>query len=168
MHPLEFTQRELPRVCAATGEHAGWYARMSVSRPAHPASFLLLFLGPLGWLLLFVVLTRSDGTEVDIPVSRQVMDNIKEKRRRWRWFLATLVATVGAFSLIGRTEFYAVSWIVLLPFAAVGIWVSQVKTHRIGLRLDGVGLVTVKNVHPNFVAAVGQWRQNAPAATHRP
>ncbi len=166
LHPLEFTQRSLPPVCAVTGERADIQLRMEVSAPVHPASFLLLLLGPLGWIVLLYVLTRSDGAYVDVPVSRQVMDGIKEKRRRGLWSMAVLVATLIAVVLLGNAV-YPGSWVLFLPLIGLGIWVGRVDTHRIRLRADSLGLVSVRNVHPQFAAAVQEWRRNSPIANPR-
>lgn len=169
LHPLEFTHRDLPPVCAATGEPADWLNRMGVQQAANPLALLLFFLGPIGWVVLFVVLsTRPDGTYVEIPLSQPAMDALRERQRRTRIMLGGMVLTVVAFAWLLGSQMFPVAWLVLLALPALSIWTALARTHRIKLTLDGVGLVTLKNVHPNFVAAVEDWRKTAAAVTPRP
>ena len=168
LHPLEFTQRHLPFVCALTGEPAAWYRRVHADRPPHPAVYLLLLLGPLGWLILLFAVTRSDGTAVEIPISQYVYDQIAERRRRFRWLTAAMIAEVVVLIATAGSPLWPALWIIFVPVIAMGFWVGMVKDHRIRLTLDGVGLVTIHTFHPNFVAAIERWRQSAPAPTPRP
>ncbi len=168
LHPLEYTQRDLPKVCAVTGDPAGWGLTLEARRPVNPAWFLLILFGPIGWLVLLFVLTRSDGTTLDIPVSQQVMDAIREKRRRWWVLLATFAVGIGVMIGLNDVLSYPAAFLALVPALVVGIWVGTVRTHRLHLRLDAAGLVTVRNVHPAFAAALEQWRREVMPATPQP
>lgn len=159
LHPMEFAQRPLPYVCALTGKPAAWYMRVEVERPPHPAIYALILLGPPGWLILVLaMLVRRDGTHVEVPVSQYVYDQIHERRRRFRWFTAALVAEVLVFITVSDPMVFPAAWLLFAPSVALAFWVGSVKDHRLRLRLDGVGLVTIKDCHPGFVAAVEQWR----------
>lgn len=159
LHPLEYTQRDLPQVCAVTGRSADWLLTLEIRRPGNPLSLLLIFLGPLGWLILLAVLLRGgEGTSVDVPVSQNVMDQVREKQRRWRIMLVSMAAAVVLFALAAGNQLFPVAWMVFFPVIGLGIWTGLVTPHRIRPSLDGVGLVTLKNVHPSFVSAVEQWR----------
>ena len=168
LHPLEYTQRTLPGVCAATGERAAWELRMEIPGQVNPLAFILLFFGPIGWILLLFVLGRSDGTYVDVPVSQQVMDNVNEKRRRWYLLLATMVASTIVFAVMTGNHLFPGAWMAFLPVLGLAAWVGSIKTHHIRARLDSAGLVTIKNVHPFFASAVADWRDNTVRLTPRP
>lgn len=159
LHPLEYTQRDLPRVCAVTGRTADWLLTLEARKSANPLSLLLLFLGPLGWLiLLFVALGGADGTTVDVPVSQNVMDKVREKRRRWWIMLVGMAAAVVLFGMAASSQLFPAGWMVFILPIGLAVWTGLVQPHKIRLRLDGAGLVTLRNVHPSFVAAVEQWR----------
>ena len=169
IHPLEYTQRSLPEVCAATGEPADWLLNLEARSPASPLWLLLVFLGPLGWLLLLAVALRGNpGTSVDVPVSQKVMDDVREKRRRWWIMLGAMAAAVMAFGVMASSQLFPAAWMVFIPVIALGIWTGLVQPHRIRLSIDGVGLVTLRNVDPAFVAAVERWRNVSTPITPQP
>jgi hypothetical protein len=169
LHPLEYTQRELPRVCAVTGEPADWQLTMEASRPASPLALLLFFLGPIGWLLLLAVVVRGGpSTQVDVPVSQEVMDRLREHRRRLWILFATLAAATVGFGIGASNQMFPTAWLVFVPPIAIGFWTGQARPHRLRLSLDGAGLVTIRNVHPTFVTAVAFWREASPRTTPQP
>lgn len=161
IHPLEYARADLPQVCAVTGEPAALYVRVGARKPPSPASLLLLFLGPVGWLILLAILARPDATYIEIPVSRRVFDDINERRHRTRWLLVgvVLVVAAGASSVVTALG----AWLLLVPLLALTAWVGAVPNRRIKLSIDGVGLVTVRSAHPGFADAVSAWRSNANA-----
>jgi hypothetical protein len=168
LHPLEFTRYRLPFVCAVTGEPAAWYVKLDARKDLHPAGLLLVLLGPLGWLVLLALALRTDGTYVEVPISHQVHESNKERRRRWRWLLAVMVVTVVTFAFLAGEYLFPVAWLVFVPAIAMGFWVGAAPGHsRLRLHVDGVGLVTIRRVHPDFVAAVQQWRSRIAETTSR-
>ena len=166
---MEFSRYRLPFICAISGEPAAWYAKVEVRKPLHPAAFLLIVLGPIGWLVLLAMALRSDGTYVEVPISQQVYDEIHERRRRLRWLLGVLVVSVVVFAWLANSFLFPAAWLVFLPAIGMGFWVGMVKGHyRMRLSVDGVGLVTLRRVHPAFVAAVEDWRRGRSDVTAQP
>jgi hypothetical protein len=149
-------------VCAVTGEPGAWYVRADAYKEPSPALFLLLLLGPIGWLVLAMALARRQGTFVEIPISQQVYDDLRERRRRARWLAGVSIAELGAAVFLASGGLDHAAWLVFLPAIFVAVWVGSVKNHRIRLSIDGVGLVTIKKAHPNFASAVASWRRDAP------
>jgi len=129
---------------------------------------VLLFFGPIGWLIFLFAAFRSTDASIDIPMSQRVMDGINEKKHRWRLMLAGMVAATVSFALLAGNQFFPGAWVVFLPVIGMGVWTGLVKTHNIRARVDDLGLVTLKNVHPFFDAALEDWRQRAPSTTPQP
>jgi hypothetical protein len=159
LHPLEYTQRDLPFVCAVTGEPAAWYVRMPIRKSLNPAYLLLVFLGPIGWLILLAVLARPESTYVEVPISEKVYDDMRERRRRLRWLTGAAIAQFGLFAFLAGNQLFPLAWLVFLPTIGFAVWAGSVKRHHIRLTIDSVNLVTMHHVSPNFVAAISAWRQ---------
>lgn len=160
LHPIEYARNDLPHVCAVTGEPAAVYVRVGARKDSNPAALLLLFLGPLGWLILIAILTRPDSTYIEIPVSRRVFDDMRERQRRTRWLLAGVALVLVAIAFLSGRLFPG-AWLLLVPVVALAAWAGSVPNHRIKAGIDGVGLVTLRNAHPRFAGAVSTWRSNS-------
>ena len=160
LHPMEFSHYRLPFVCAVSGEPAAWYARIDVKRSMHPAALLLIFLGPIGWLVLLALALRLDGTYVELPISEAVYEEIHERRRRLRWMVLVLVVATVAFFYLAN-QLLAAALLIFVPVVGMAVWAGRVKGHsRLRLSVDAVGLVTIRRVHPEFAAAVESWRSD--------
>ncbi len=162
----------LPSVCVYDG--APTADRLTVRTPvgAGPsrigAAWLLVFLGPVGWLVLAILaLTRSSGEvlSVTLPCSEQAHRRQVRTRRNETAGLAVTVALVIAEIVVFVSRpMFAGLWALLV---AVGIFAALAVTFLAALRLartevrvslDGSRRwVTIANAHATFVFAA--WEQ---------
>ncbi len=169
LHPLEFARHHLPFVCASSGVPAAWYQRVGIRRSMHPAAFLLIFIGPLGWLILVAMVFRLERTYLEIPISQAVYEQIQERRQRVRWLSAVIVIGTALALYLGSNGPFSAPWLAMVVVLAggMGFWAGSVKNPQFRVSIDGVGLVTISRCHPNFVAAVELWRRSDSEATTR-
>ena len=160
----------LPLVCAKTGEPADLVIRVRQPIGGGPASmaWLLLFLGPPGWMAFVLVSILGSGQEyltVRIPET-DASYNREKQLQRFR--LAAIVAGV-AVPLYGLTVLRGMlpeMWLAagatfLVAALALHVIVLQ---QNIGIRLDASRRwVTLRGVHPNFVHAVQMQEADATA-----
>ena len=149
----------LPSVCAATGTHADGKLRIESARGGIGLAGLLVFLGPLGWIVLAVLLVvgaRREVLTVRLPYSEAAVD--RERRIQRVRLVAGLVAAgcaIGAFA-IRPSPF--VSVFVVAVIVAVGVAVAaHVRLWWIRARVEldaSRRWVTLSNVHPDFAQAV--------------
>ena len=157
----EAVRGRLPMVCARTGEPADLMVRMHQpvgSGGLRSWAWLLVFLGPPGWLALLVVLLLAPPGEyltVRVPQTRASWHRAR-MLGRWR---------IGAFVLgaacLAAAFFYAgmfpLLWVALgLAGFVIGAVLSvMLYAQTIGVALDASRRwVTLSGVHPAFVAAV--------------
>jgi hypothetical protein len=151
-----------PAVCAKTGEHADGLFRVDgqVRSPGRVALLLLVFLGPIGWIILLLAMIASGPERVHtrIPYSRAAVDreHFISKSRTWS-LVATLVFVVLAISGgITALEIPAL-WTVLaatafVVFVALQGWLEFTRVH---VSIDGSRRwITLSGVHPAFAEAV--------------
>jgi len=174
-------QGRFPPVCARTGRPSD--GRLSIdavvgrSRSMSTTAIVLLILfgGPLGWIvvLLFSPSQPTDRLQVEVPWSLDTQDEVVALRRRRRLaWLAALAAAVGAVGLIvaapGRSGWTMTAQVVLVSLllaAAGAAAVALAAEWQLGRRAVGVDLdasrrwVTLTNVHPGFVRAVRDQQQ---------
>ena len=174
-------QGRFPRVCARTGRPSdGWLSIDAVvgrsrSMSATAIVLLILFGGPLGWIvvLLFSPGQPTDRLRVELPwtVDTQAEVVALRQRRRLAW-IASLAGAAGAVLLVVTTAGgagWTMSSRVVLVTVVVGVIgaaaVALATEWQIGRRTVGVELdasrrwVTLTNVHPNFARAVGAGQQ---------
>jgi len=147
----------LHRIHQSIGGTSGW-------------AFLLLFLGPIGWIALVLVLVfGGSGRQlvVRLPYTR---DGLEAERRRFRTSvvagLVIVAATVGWFAtFIGPTPRSNVreTLMLLCGAVAIGAVVATVvlairySVARPGIELDASGRwVTLRHVSPAFVTACSE------------
>jgi len=152
---------ELPQVCVRTGEPADLTVRMQ--RPVGGVNglvWLLVFLGPPGWVALLILLLVGPGQEtltIRVPYLRTAFDADRRKRR-----LRTLAAAVGlVFLMLAAAQVGALPqfWLVL-----AGLGLAAALALQVVVSLDAVDVsldasrrwVTLTGVHPAFVRAVEQ------------
>lgn len=149
----------LPGLCARTGVPTD--ALLRIEKPIGgmgAAAWLLLFLGPLGWIALFLLELLGTGREtltVRLPYSRGVRAQERERHR------ARLVAgIIGLVALLNGVSSFGLLPRASLVVAVLGLGVAFVihlvlTFLDIGIRLDASRRwVTLTGVHPDFAAAV--------------
>ena len=149
----------LPLVCAKTGEPADLVIR--VQKPIRNLSSLaglLVFLGPLGWLALFLVSVfgpRQEYLTVRLPESDASYLREKQLERfRLVAFVAAVVVPLCGLLLPGNLPalWLAVGASLLVTALALHVVVLR---QNIGISLDASRRwVTLTGVHRNFVHAV--------------
>jgi hypothetical protein len=161
-------QGHLPMVCARTGAPADGLHRIHRTfGGGSPWAFLLIFFGPIGWLVLLVTIAlagRSRELVVRLPYSH---DALATERGQFRAAVAagsvllgaTAVATVLLFDASrGRTAetLLLLAGIVGAAAAVVtAVLAARYTSARPGIDLDASGRwVTLRRVHPAFAAAV--------------
>jgi len=151
---------QLPPICVKTGERTDLIIRVQqpVGGGLNGAAWLLVFLGPPGWVALFVVMLLSSGQEyltVRIPQTEAAYDREKALERfRLAASGASIVALLCGVVLPGM---FPVLWLVagaafLIAAAALHL---RIWGQAVGISLDGSRRwVTLSGVHPDFVQAV--------------
>jgi hypothetical protein len=148
----------LPDVCAKTGRHADGVLRVEDSRGGIGLAWVLVLLGPVGWIALIVVvaLAKRETLVVRLPYSDEGLG--KERRKAhvvWQSLLVAafcLVAAALEIEPIPVKVWFVTALLGLATF--VGACVVIMLT-RVGVRLEASRRwVTLSRVHPDFVAAV--------------
>jgi hypothetical protein len=149
----------LPNVCVKTGDRADGKFRIEQEYDGlNGGWFLLLLLGPFGWVILVVLAlsARRSSLSVQLPYSTGAVDHeVRLSRERWVAIAAVILlvlAGAAQFLSIPRTMWYVAAAVALA--VAVIIHVRFVWT-RVHIRLDASRRwITLSNVHPEFVHAV--------------
>jgi len=149
----------LPNVCVKTGDRADGKFRIEQDSGGLSGGwFLLLLLGPLGWIALAIlaVTARRSVLTVRLPYSEGAVDReVRLSRERW--------VAVGVAALLGFAAIEPLATIprsVWLVGAAIAVGVAVVAQVRfswtqVHIRLDASHRwITLSNVHPAFVQAV--------------
>jgi hypothetical protein len=148
----------LPNVCAKTGRHADGILRVEDTRGGIGLGWVLLLLGPIGWIALIVVLAlaRRETLVVRVPYSDE---GLRTERRKAHVVWQSLL--VAAFCLVAAAlEIEPIPvkvWFVaaLLALVAFVVACGVIMLTRVGVRLDASRRwVTLSHVHPDFIAAV--------------
>jgi hypothetical protein len=156
---------DLPPVCAKTGAAATgrMVSESSVGTGAGWA-WLLIFLGPIGWIALLLVATRGQETlQGEIPMSgaasRVIFDRL---RLRNICALGAVVFAIGAWFVGGRVS-GAAGPLLLMALSALLVGLGfhiAADLAGVDMELDGSRRwVTLRRVHPDFIAAVEERRQ---------
>ena len=147
----------LPPVCVRTGTPAAGYAPVPVGRP-FGAWWLLLVLGPVGWLALVLAVPRLRVTYVlRLPMSRRTFDRVHGLAVRRLWCTVLGIVGVGAASVL----FWNPRALAVVAGAALVSLGVAAHAHlsepwaRPSATVDRGGRrVTLLGVHDAFVAAV--------------
>jgi hypothetical protein len=148
----------LPNVCVKTGEQADGKFRIEQSWGGIGAGWILVLLGPLGWIVLAVwaATSRRDRLTVRLPYSAAAFD--RETRLLRERIVAVIVAVaLGFAALVQLASVPRAIWGVGALVALVVAAAIQVRLgwSQIGIRLDASRRwVTLSNVHPDFARAV--------------
>jgi hypothetical protein len=150
----------LPLVCAKTGEPADLVIRVQhpVGGGAPSFAWLLLFLGPPGWLAFFLVTILGAGREyltVRIPETDASYHREKQLEHfRLAALVAAVAVPVAGFVLSGTMPRLWLTAGAAFLVAAVALH-GLVARQNIGISLDASRRwVTLHGVHPKFVQAV--------------
>ena len=155
----------LPNICAKDGVPASGRLRITteIGRSNRIGIlWLLVFAGPLGWLLLFYLVTRDKGEQlaVQVPYSDEAYERYVSAR--WKRTRALTAAVgVGLFLLVLTLWAHLGGAGLLLTFvsvtfalvsAAVADW--RMQRASVGVSLDASRRwATLRDVHPTFAAA---------------
>jgi len=154
----------LPSVCAKHGE---WTEdRLTVTQQVGGglgAAWLLLLLGPIGWIALFVVaaMAPAETITVTLPFCDAAYGRLHRAIRDRRVAVAlAVVAGLVALVVVGRGGGFgeaalAPAALSVLAVAAAVVASIGIRAARVHLRIDASRRwVTLSGVHPDFAAAV--------------
>jgi len=172
-------QGNLPPVCAKTGAPAS--RRLTIHQDLTGglgAAWVLVFFGPLGWLVLFLVAaTRSRSTlTVRIPYADAELETyVRTARRTIHLAIGTGAALLlvfgAAFGLaLSDPSPLVIAGLAVLVVGGIAVLVNGALARRmlVGITLDASGRwVTLSRVHPAFAAACDGAKQ-APATSPAP
>ena len=175
----EAVRGDLPPVCAKTGVETPDHlvATVAVGGSGLGAAWLLIFLGPVGWLALFVYgLVRTDETlTVRLPYSDAAYAELASSTRTKRtlgWFV--FAAGISAVVVLIGHSFSARAASAVLALAAAGLAVAwfvellQVRRASVGVALDASRRwVTVSRVCDDFARAVRRRDDDRRSPEHR-
>jgi len=151
---------ELPPICVKTGERTDLIIRVQqpVGGWLNGAPWLLVFLGPPGWVALFLLMLLSPGQEyltVQIPQAEAAFYREKSlKHLRLAAFGASIVTLLCGLVLPGM---FPILWLVAGATCVTAAAALHLRIWRQAIRisLDGSRRwVTLSGVHPDFVQAV--------------
>jgi len=156
----------LPGVCALDGVPTT--SRLTMSEEIGSANrlgilWLLFFAGPLGWIVLFVLASRTSSSErltVELPYSEGAYERYCQARRlRTNGLAAGVSLIVGlllltAWARLGEAGALLILCSLIAAGAVVltGMW--RMSMTSVGVDLDASRRwVTLRRVHPRFAAA---------------
>jgi hypothetical protein len=148
----------LPRVCAKTGVATTGHFRVEQSRGGVGFSWLLVFLGPIGWIVFLVIALTSprEVFTVRLPYAESAVH--RELGLARARLIALLVAGgLAIVAVLGVPPLPRLGWLVA---ALVALLVAVALTIRltwiqVDVRLDASRRwVTLTGVHPAFARAV--------------
>ncbi len=159
----DYVTGALPPLCVLSGTPANATItfRSSVNATS-PAAWLLVLLGPLGWVVLAYLVLRSDRRRLvgELPIVRTQWEHLRSvKHAGWALAGAALALFVLASALPngGPTVVFIVPGVAALVAAlAIYVWLPfQWPT----ISLDASGRwVTLAGVHPDFARSVARTR----------
>jgi hypothetical protein len=159
---------QLPHVCAKTGVPANGKLRISQTSGGIGLAGLLIFFGPIGWLVLLVIAfsARSETLTVRLPYSGAAVD--RELQLRHMRLVGSVVGVSSVIAaLVARSHSGGV-WVAVFVLVGIAAALVAVVHHfmlcwtRVGVRLDASRRwVTLSRVHPEFARAVDALRTSA-------
>jgi len=149
----------LPRVCAKTGGPSAGKLRIEQATGGLGFGWLLIFLGPFGWIALALWVafsSRSGVLTVRLPYSEAAVDHEWHLRRiRFRAAALALLGFGVALAIRGEPATAVLSIVAGGSLLVALVAHVRLTTVRVGVRLDASQRwVTLTRVHPGFVRAV--------------
>jgi hypothetical protein len=159
----------LPNVCAKTGTPADGRQRIDQAHGGLGAAWLLLLLGPIGWVVFLVVAltSRPEVLTVRVPMSTAAVEH-ERRLSRARWAVAAGALLILGAGLLELEPLPAKTWLGFALVAGIAALALQLVLafDRVGVRLDASHRwVTLSGVDPRFVSEV---RAQQDAATGQP
>lgn len=151
----DYATGRLPGVCVVTGEPTADQVRLRTNVSTTSAVWwLLVLLGPIGWLVLLAVINSSRSyVEGWLPYSHA---EARRRRAMWRssliWFGATIVGLLLLSAGLNSGLLGGVAVVVLVA-GLVTLAIRQRGEPLVSLDASG-RWVTFNRVHPAFVTAV--------------
>jgi hypothetical protein len=148
----------LPNVCVKTGERADGKFRIEQSWGGVGAGWLLVLLGPLGWIALAVWATaaRRDVLTVRLPYCTAAFER-EIRLSRERLVAAVVAIVLGFAALVQLASVPRSVWVAATVTAVVVAAVvhARLSWTQVGIRLDASRRwIRLSNVHPAFAEAV--------------
>jgi hypothetical protein len=151
---------DLPGICVQTGAPADGLVRVVQERGSLGLGWLLVFLGPIGWIVLLVLLatSRREQFTVRLPYARGAWE--RERRLGRQRNVGVLVsAALFVAALLGVAPFPRAFWSVATLAAAVATIAVAivVRCSEVDVELDASRRwVSLRHVHPAFADAVAR------------
>jgi hypothetical protein len=133
------------------------------------AAWLLVFLGPIGWLALMILMGGGRGTgreilSIQLPYSDEAWTR-HAKRKRWRTYAGILCVTALVAGLFSVGGLLYSGWFVLAGIFFLAALVAHLLLtfDEVDITLDATRRwLTLHNVHESFVAALNTTPSRTP------
>jgi hypothetical protein len=161
---------DLPGVCVKTGAPADGLVRVVEEKGSLGLAWLLVFFGPIGWLVLLVLLAtnRRELFTVRLPYSHGAWE--RERRLgRQRVVGVLLSALLFVAALLGVAPFSRLTWTIATLVAAIATIVVAFVVQFSEVRVDldaSRRWVSLGRVHPAFADAVARRDRDRQRASH--
>ena len=157
----------LPNICAKSGAPSDALQRIDQARGGLGLAWILLLLGPIGWVIFLVVAitSRPEILTVRVPMSKVALEHERHlSRARWAILTGALLFVVaGALELEPLT---IQTWLGFALVAGISALAVQLVLafNRVDVRLDASHRwVTLSGVDPAFANAVRAQQESAAA-----
>jgi len=161
----------LPDICTKDGVPARGRLRVveEIGRPHRIGIlWLLLFLGPVGWIVLLVLASRNSGERLAVVLPYSDAAYERFSRARTRRNLALAVGAIGGVGLVlvtawaqlGPAGYVLAAGVVGAASVALMIAEYRLGAASVGVRLDASRRwVTLQSVHPAFARSYHEQQQ---------
>ncbi len=166
----DFVVGDLPMICVYTGEPADGFVDLETDDSRFQWwMIILVFLGPVGWILLALVygLSRGPGRVGGaIPMTRDALDDhnnmARISSRAWIVPIAGFVSGALILMVSNRHWTYVLGTTLLMlglvgGFAVLAVMSFLTNSRRVSAELDATRRwIELRNVHSDFAAAVNR------------
>lgn len=153
----DYVTGRLPPVCAVTGVPTTDQVEMRTNvEPLNPLWLLLIFLGPVGWIIL-LALAWSSGSYLSgwLPYSHDEASARRERRRLV--LIGALIVTAGCLALAYLLWSGIMVGVAVAALIAALVVLAVLDRDEPRLSLDATRRwVTIGRVHPHFEDAVSR------------